>query len=394
MSTIAEFDLNIQNYEFKDIEVFFKINPKKTYTASEIENKEYTLRQQLLSSGHIDRRVQSDLIAFLKKAKEWIIRVKCIPPPPPSVIPENFRLDTSNYPRAKDSDDREAEIVYKPQQQFIYTETSEYFPGKLNPIEKRLIYKNLAIDTFFRTRYPSNKLIDTKPTDYIYVLPEPLNNVISVKLTSMELPHMWYDFSSTNYTNQMTIHLYNMIGITDTSTGLPISTFSHTVRLPNGNYDSASFPQAMSNYFANIGNGLELLIVEVNGITANTRIRAQNPITEESDYYVYTPGNPYYSPTFNFEVDFSIQEDASIPLYKTMGWMMGFRKPAYSVSIANTFMDSIVLSTGSVIYEGFLKSESSYGSSVTNYVFLEVDDFHNNFPTNTIISAADTTNST
>ena len=392
--SLAEFDLNIQNYEFKDIELFFKINPRKMYTASEIEKKEYTIREQLLSSGHIDRRIQSDLIAFLQKAKEWIIRVKCTPPPPPSIVPENFRLDTSNYPRSKEAMEREVELISKPQQPFIYTETSEYFPGKLNPIEKRLIYKNLSVDTFFRTRYPTNKLIDTKSTDYMYVLPEPLNNVISVKLTSMELPHMWYDFTCANYTNQMTIHLYDMVGIIDFVSGYSITTFSHTIRLPNGNYDSGSFPQAINNYFTNIGHGLQLLIVEVDPITATTRIRAQNPITEpNSVYFVYTAGNKYYSPNFKFVIDFSIQEDTSIPIYKTMGWMMGFRKSLYTVSILNTFMDSTVSYNGIVIYEGFLTSESSYGSGNTNYVFLEVDDFHNNFPTNTIISASDTTNS-
>lgn len=389
--SVSEFDLNIQNYEFKDIEAFFKINPKKIYNASEIEKKEYTIREQLLSSGHIDKRVQSDLIHFLKKAKEWLIAVKCEKPKPPTVIPKKYQLDTSNYPRSNEATAREAELVYKPQQQFIYTEDSKYFPGKLNPIEKRLIFKSISIDTFFRTRYPSNKLIDTKSTDFTYILPEPINNVTSLKLTSMELPHMWYDFNHINYTNQMTINLYNMVGITDSNSN-PISVFSHTVYLTNGNYDSSSLPVAINNYFTNIGNGLQLLICEVSNITANTVFRTQNPITDPySVYYAYTPTSAYYSPTFYFEIDFGIREDTSIPVYKTMGWMIGFRKSFYTVTINNTYIDN---TTSNAVYEGFLRTESSFGSSVINYVFLEVDDFQNNFPTNTIISASNTTNAT
>ena len=33
-----------------------------------------------------------------------------------------------------------------------------------------------------------------------------------------------------------------------------------------------------------------------------------------------------------------------------------------------------------------MQSESSYGSSGDNYLFLEVDDFHNNFQTDSIVS--------
>jgi len=399
MST-SEFDLDINNYSIKDLEKFFKLNPKKQYSANDIETKEYTIREQLLTSGHVDKRFKADLIVFLSSAKDWLIRVKCAPAKTPSIIPENYRLDTDpDYPRSKSAMSREHELIEHPKQQFVYTQNSDYFPGKLNPLEKRTLTRNLSIDTLFRTQ-TNNKTNNSKSTDFIYVLPEPLNNVTSVKLTSMELPQMWYDFASANYSNQMTINLYNMAGVNDKN-GVRIINISHTIRLPEGNYDSASFPLAMNNYFNNVNNGLQLLIVEVNALTSNTIIRTQNPITEPlSLLWVYQSDSYYHSPRFYFEIDFSVKEDPSMLFCKTMGWTLGFRHPFYTVDIHNSYIDATVVSpsfvqidmsgaifNNTVNYQGYLRSESSFGSNITNYVFLDVDDFNNNFPTNTIISA-------
>jgi hypothetical protein len=83
-----------------------------------------------------------------------------------------------------------------------------------------------------------------------------------------------------------------------------------------------------------------------------------------------------------------------------MGWTLGFRIPFYTVDIHNSYIDATVVSpslvqidmsgaifNNTVNYQGYLRSDSSFGSNITNYVFLDVDDYNNNFPTNTIISA-------
>ena len=62
---MADLDLNINNYSICDLESFFKLNPNSTYTAADIELQETVIREQLLSSGHIDKRVKNDLMDFL-----------------------------------------------------------------------------------------------------------------------------------------------------------------------------------------------------------------------------------------------------------------------------------------------------------------------------------------
>jgi hypothetical protein len=69
-SSIESLDLDIHHYSITDLEAFFKLKPKTIYTADDIELKEYQIREQLLSSGHINRRFKRDLIEFLESAKQ------------------------------------------------------------------------------------------------------------------------------------------------------------------------------------------------------------------------------------------------------------------------------------------------------------------------------------
>ena len=92
-------DLDITNYSIKDITKFFKLKEKSTYKVEEIELRENEIRQQLLNSGHINKRFKKDLIDFLNKAKNWLIQVKTEKQnDKPTSIPTNYKLDTINNP--------------------------------------------------------------------------------------------------------------------------------------------------------------------------------------------------------------------------------------------------------------------------------------------------------
>ena len=68
--------------------------------------------------------------------------------------------------------------------------------------------------------------------------------------------------------------------------------------------------------------------------------------------------------------------------------MMGFKSSFYT--IANNIEHPMVVLDNSPFktntYNWYLESESSYGSSIHNYIFLEIDDFNRNFTTNTFFS--------
>ena len=391
-------DLDINNYSIKDIEQFFRFKPKSGYNANDVELRECEIREQLISSGHINKRVKRDVIEFLTLAKQLLIERKC-PLPVPTSIPKNYQLDTVDFPRSKEAMSRQEELVHKPPTQFIYTQNSDFFPGTLNPLEKRVVTKVVCVDTLFRPNYSR-----TKPSDFLYTLPESINNVTSMQLISLELPRMWYTFSAADGTNEMTIEFYNLDTLNIIYPDQEYTSYEKiTIIIPDGNYTSDTFEQTMNKMFRNLKNGLEYLVIIVDPVTTSTVIRAKNQNIEYGsvdsqgnslDKYAYS-NDESNTNQFYFVVDFKIGSDPNRPLYKNMGWMMGFRKSQYTIDITNSYLDNTygtyinyvyADTNGAIVFEGYLRSESSYGCMSDNYIFIEIDDFHNNFPTDTIIS--------
>ena len=65
--------------------------------------------------------------------------------------------------------------------------------------------------------------------------------------------------------------------------------------------------------------------------------------------------------------------------------MLGFRNETYTIIKDNTYT-SLIDRIPSTVYEGFIMSESSYGSTIDNYIFVEIEDYNNNYSTNNVIS--------
>jgi hypothetical protein len=207
-------DLDINNYSINDIEKFFQLKTNVKYTASDIELKEYNLREQLLSSGHINKRFKKQLIDFLERGKKWLISVKCDAPKPPTTVPVNYKLDKIDAPLLNNVPSRTDELIERPQTQFVYANNSQYFPGKLNQLDTRVITKSLNIDTRFR-----DNLYSTHSSDITFQLPTKFNKVVSMQLSALELPVSFYSISSFYGNNFM----YMNVAYTDTSGNLLVS---------------------------------------------------------------------------------------------------------------------------------------------------------------------------
>jgi len=234
----------------------------------------------------------------------------------------------------------------------------------------------LSIDSLFRKNYHT-----TKSTDFSYILPDPMNKVTSMKISSIEFPNAWYAFSTENNTNVFVITIYNCPTPPDVIGPAYNSVITHTIRIPDGNYRSDLLATSMNNIFSNIRNGLEYIYFDINEI--NTKCIFRTKLAGDDTRNLYTsdtlPENFYF--TLNFEVSLK-------PIYKTAGWMLGFKQPFYTVS-KNTIQPTIALDAAPFktnTYNWYLESESSYGSSVHNYIFLEIDDFNRNFTANTFFS--------
>jgi hypothetical protein len=232
----------------------------------------------------------------------------------------------------------------------------------------------LSIDTLYRKNYST-----TKSSDFTFILPSPIQKVLSMKIAAIEFPNAWYTFSKENQSNTFTITLHNTPTPVDILTPYP-STITHTIEIPEGNYRSDLFTTALNNVFSNLRNGLEYIFVEVSEVDAKTYFRTKNLGDDTRGTYL----NSMLNTDFYFTLDFTVASDPDRPLYKNAGWMMGFRNATYEaryMPVAVPVYSSAQFLTKT--YNWQLSSESTYGGNVHNYIYLEIDDFNRNCVTNT-----------
>jgi hypothetical protein len=342
-------DLNIENYTKEDLEAF--LNLKQAYDIEELNRNIGVIRGKLSS---YEDYVKGPVFDFLDKASYYLKSTMNIPD----------RIGTTTAGSHHN-------VQYQPVVPAVNTYSYDYPTGKVNPVERSTITKIICIDSLFRENY-----LNTNANHFVCNLPTPQNNVIELKVVSLELTNMWYMFSTARKNNYFSISLYNIIGQADTT---------QKVIIPDGNYLSSDFVNVMNNLFINIGNGLQYLTFDISNYTSKCIIRARN-LNDTPSSSLYNSSDPDYSPNFYFKVDFNNGES----LNRSAGWILGFRRLFYEVKKENVLVDNF--NQPSIIsYNYYLASESTYGNNIDNYIFLVVEDYNKNFITDAISSTTDFT---
>ena len=327
------FDLNIQNYRPEDVVALFKL--PQTYCDADVDEKAMAIRTQLLTE-EMPPGLKDEISMFLDAARDMIKRDWVQPLP------------------GRD------DLVARPALPYVPSKNEDFTKGDVNPYAKRTMTKLASIDTLFRTNYST-----TSSTDFAYVLPESIRNVMAMRLASIEMPNMIKMFSSKIKSNVFYIRVYNV------QPSVADATF--TITIPDGTYLSADIVMTMTNLLTTQGVPFILFEMLPNSTTVFRAINVGEGVS------AYDTAAAYYSPNFRFEIDFVVEGKL---LCASAGWNFGFRGAVYDALPTATFTN---LETGTV-YKNYVAGESSYGSAVDNYLFLEVDDFHNNFQTDTVIS--------
>ena len=234
------------------METFFKLKRRTKYTIADIELKEYEIREQLLNSGHIDKRLKRDLIAFLDAAKKQLVAVKCKDErPQPTSIPANYRLDTVNIPRPDNQDASRAQnLVQRPTTEYIYTSNSEFLPGRINPINTRVITKCVNIDTRFR-----DSINTTQSSDFTVQLTTKFNKVVSMELSALEMPLTFYGISASNGNNFLYLKVHYVDSVSPDSAVYAEKVFV----IPDGNYNPNDFIDKINNTLCPIDDNGKML---------------------------------------------------------------------------------------------------------------------------------------
>lgn len=350
-------DLDINNYNINDLEKFFRLKPNSKYTSSDVELKEYEIREQLLKSGHINKRFKRDLIEFLNIAKEWLIFVKCkskniqYQPTQPTTIPKNWKLDNINSPLSKDITSRTEELIQRPETQYIYANNSEFFPGTINPLNTRIITKCLNIDTRFR-----DNLYTTQSSDFIIQLPMKLNKVVSMQLASIELPISFYSISSSLGNNFLNISVnYNSF---DVNNQLVIEDIKLVI--PDGNYNANDLIDTINNLLCPLTSDNKPLYPD----NVSSYIQLSLDLTPSGSgsgkVTIQTTGDKASFINF-FNIDFTkdiVGNPDTIKLSTKIGWNLGFINPQYN--FGTYYLADTVIEPANI-----------------RYLYLAIDDFNN-----------------
>lgn len=385
-------DLDINNYTHDDLENFFKIK-NKDYNVADIELKETTIRETLLNSGHVDKKFKNKLMDFLKKGKEKLMIAKMTISREVfnhTTIPKNQQLFSTDYPSSKESAlaSRHHEVVKRPDTQFLHVQASDYLPGELNPLKTRVISKCLTVDTRFRDNFYT-----TSSSDFQFQMPIKLHKVVSMQLSSFEIPVSFYGISSSYGNNFLFISvMVNVIKyanlINNTQNAVPIisiipkSSNEYTTRIsptfvemvkiitvPDGNYNSQDLIDTI--------NGLVCQKQELN---PNSALYPDSPFSYIQFYLdvtnsgsgtgkvsINTSGLYAYvidSLHLDFTRDINGKVDNSSVSSK-IGWNLGYTKQKYDI---NQDPETKLIT---------INADTIIEPATVRYIYLAIDDFNN-----------------
>jgi hypothetical protein len=198
------------------------------------------------------------------------------------------------------------------------------------------------MNTLFREDYTS-----TLSTDFNIVLPTYFKNVMSLRLSSLQLPNVMYNISAANGNNTLYIEVDN---------GGP----NGVVTMPDGNFDINNFITVLQTQL-NTQLSTTNFLVTYDQYTQKITITYNNPPLNPNFtmvFYVPTPKYDKYKNLHKPDNDYRKNECVDISqIYKGFGWFMGYRKAEYSGAISYT-------------------TEAVYSSSPYEYIYFTLNDYN------------------
>jgi hypothetical protein len=314
---MKQFDLNIQNYRIDELIYLFDLPP--SFDIEILDSKERKLSEKLLNDATLSFEMRNTITDFLRNAKKEIIKNK------KSIADGSAKLSSTKLDNLAGNHI----IQQKDKDTYINSYPSEFFAGTLNPLKKRILHKNLNIDTRFRENYYT-----TLSTNVHINLPVHFNDVIKMQLTSIEMPITCFVISKKLGNHFFTIKVNSEQAIID---------------IPNGNYNEISIVNIINAQLVSKGGVFAL-------VSFTTNLRSGTGTGQ----MVVAPNAPGVdSIELNFQNDIYGNEDINTPLPLKLGWFLGFRSGKY---------------TGNINYV----SEGIPDLTGPKYIYLVVDDFNNN----------------
>ena len=162
-----------------------------------------------------------------------------------------------------------------------FTKQLSYTKDALNPLLNQSIKRIISIDSQYRDDKRSLS------TEFTFNLSEPLRDVVSLKLYSIQIPYTWWTINA-NFGS-------NFFYLKGNSPGINTGDYDISVNILPGNYSPASLVSTINDAFANALTSQPDISFGTTGITYNpntslsTLTLELNKIYNETSYYLYFP---------------------------------------------------------------------------------------------------------
>ena len=248
-----------------------------------------------------------------------------------------------------------------------YTKEVSYAQGSLNPILKQTKKRIISIDSQYRTDKR------TFPTEFTFNLSEPLRDVVSLKLYSVQIPFTWYTISKT-YGSNFFYFKGNVAGINNESHDIQVD-------ISAGNYT----PIELAN---NINGSLERKAAFYTDTNFNTTDVSYNKFTSLTKLTLDV--DKIYNEN-NFSLTFPVTgiDDLSLSPYLidasrnlTIPAYLGFQTKTYTANTLKTLPGSTPVPDASFyITNSTTVSDTSKNNFFTVYKYISTTDFNINTST-------------
>ena len=328
----SSFNLDCDRYQ--DIELESLLQLKAPYGPADLLLAKRTLSKQLSSKPSAN---VGELQFFVDTITQRLAN-KLRQPGPPTTV-SFATTTTSNTVQQHGSNflienpDRPAGLQASVTQGRITTGSGQAPPGHLNPLNVRTIMQAICIDSRFRPNYYT-----TKSTNFDVTLPSMQKNVVSMRVSSIELPTTYYAVSAANQNNTCLI----------IDAAFPYPAPCWLLTLPDGNYEQ-SWANNSQAAFIELAMNAAIVVAQPGTVDlagSVTLTPLSPPLSDTVDLSLTLDrvngkavfGLPplsstsRFSPsgfTLRFNVDSNGNPRADQALQLRLGWQLGYRAPEY-----------------------------------------------------------------
>jgi len=353
-----EFDFNINNYTIGELHKFLSL--EENHTFNDINEKCAKMNSIITESQDYDKVYKSRLGKFLEQAKLKLVEhMKEISEGDDGFIEDYDKLLVANDEK---NTINKTSTTYAGHTFVMHPETItfndvinkekrlepvETYPtnisrSNLNNLKRKTILQTIVLNTLFREDY-----FNTTSTDFTIVLPYYFKNVLSLRLSSLQLPNVIYCISKSNGNNTLYIK--------EDSTGI-----YGTITFPDGNYTAISEFASILQTEINSQLGISPERFIVNQDVNSGKITICNSFSNFTMIFndpVKSVNNKCktYEPTNGQRLQNCVELEE---IYKKFGWIIGYRSDAYYNQNSYT-------------------TEGVYNGAYPNYIYFVLNDYNN-----------------